>query len=284
VSPAARRDEADRPETPSAEEISAFRERVRAYYEEHGRSMPWRETHDPYAILVSEVMLQQTQVSRVVPAYESFLDSFPDAAALGAAPLEVVLREWQGLGYNRRAVRLKQAAERLVDEHDGHVPCDFDSLLALPGVGPTTAAGIMAFAWGEAYPYIETNVRAALLHDFVPQEDDVPDSRLVPIFEVTVDREDPRTWLYALMDYGAHLKATMPNPSRRSRHYARQSPFEGSRRQKRSKLLKAAMQGAQSPEELAEAAGIELAEADELLDELTAEGFLAREGGRVVIA
>ena len=246
--------------------------------------MPWRETDDAYPILVSEVMLQQTQVSRVLPAYERFLAAFPDPDALAATPLEVVLREWQGLGYNRRAVRLKQSAETIAAEHGGRVPRSYDELVALPGIGPTTAAGVMAFAYGEPHVYIETNVRAALLHDFFPKDDDVPDTRLVPAFEATMDRDDPRTWLYALMDYGAHLKRTMPNPSRRSRHYARQSQFEGSRRQKRSRLLRAVMDGIDTPDELACAVDLEPSEAEGILEELAAEGFLVREGDRIEIA
>jgi A/G-specific adenine glycosylase len=269
---------------PTAEEIAEFRDRVLTLHAENGRSMPWRETHDAYAILVSEVMLQQTQVPRVLPAYERFLAAFPDADALAAAPLEAVLREWQGLGYNRRAVRLKQAAETISADHAGEVPQDFDALVALPGIGPTTAAGVMAFAFGESHVYIETNVRAALLHDFFAAEDDVPDSRLVPVFEAVMDRDDPRTWLYALMDYGAHLKRTVPNPSRRSRHYAAQSPFEGSRRQKRSRLLRAVMDGATSPDELAASLDLEFVEVEEILSELAEEGFLVAEDGRYTVA
>jgi A/G-specific adenine glycosylase len=143
----------------------------------------------------------------------------------------------------------------------------------------------MTFAFGEPHVYIETNVRAALIHDFFAEEDDVPDTDLVPVFEAVLDRSDARTWFYALMDYGAHLKRTMPNPSRRSRHYARQSPFEGSRRQKRSLLLRATMA---TPGlvagQLAEAAGVEYALASELLDELADEGFLACDGGAYEIA
>jgi A/G-specific adenine glycosylase len=267
------------------ETATAFRRRVLDHYREHGRTMPWRETYDAYRILVSEVMLQQTQVSRVTGAYESFLELFPDSGTLAAAPLTEVLRAWQGLGYNRRAVRLKQAAERIAEEYDGRVPCDYQALLALPGVGPSTAAGVMTFACGEPHVYIETNVRAALLHDFFADEDDVPDSELVPVFEAVLDREDPRTWLYALMDYGSHLKRTMPNPSRRSRHHARQGPFEGSRRQKRSLLLRSvmAMPGSVSGE-IAESAGVGYEEAALLLDELADEGFLAREGDAYEIA
>lgn len=246
--------------------------------------MPWRETDDPYAILVSEVMLQQTQVPRVLPAYERFLAEFPTPDALAAAPLEAVLRNWQGLGYNRRAVRLKQAAEMIVERHGGEVPADFDMLLDLPGIGPTTAAGVSAFAFGQPHPYIETNVRAALLHDFFASEDDVPDSRLLPVFNQLIDGQDPRTWLYALMDYGAHLKRTVPNPSRRSRHYARQSKFEGSRRQKRSRLLRAVMDQPGTSDELAASLGMAYPDADEILAELAEEGFLVRDGDLYVVA
>lgn len=246
--------------------------------------MPWRETDDPYEILVSEVMLQQTQVPRVLPAYESFLAQFPTPDALAAAPLEAVLRNWQGLGYNRRAIRLKNAAEMIVERHGGRVPADYDALLELPGIGPTTAAGVLAFAFGEAHPYIETNVRAVLLHDFFPGEDDVPDSRLVSVFDQLIEGQDPRVWLYALMDYGVHLKRTVPNPSRRSRHYARQSKFEGSRRQKRSRLLRAVMEQPSTSDELAASLGMTYPDADEILAELAEEGFLIRDGDLYVVA
>ena len=259
------------------ETAAAFRRRVLDYYHDHGRTMPWRETYDAYRILVSEVMLQQTQVSRVTGSYESFLQLFPDVATLAGASLEEVLRAWQGLGYNRRAVRLKQAAEIIRDERGGVVPCDYDALVALPGIGPTTAAGVMTFACGEPHLYIETNVRAALIHDFFADEEDIPDTELVPVFEAVLDRSDPRTWLYALMDFGSHLKRTMPNPSRRSRHHTRQTPFEGSRRQRRSLLLRAVMAAPGSVSgELAEATDIGYEAASELLEELAGEGFLAR--------
>jgi len=268
----------------SSADIEDFRARVLARYSDNERPMPWRESDDAYEILVSEVMLQQTQVSRVLPVYERFLAAFPDPDALTAAPLEVVLREWQGLGYNRRAVRLKQAAEMISAEYGGCVPADYDALLALPGVGPTTAAGVMAFAFGEPHTYIETNVRAALLHDFFAEEDDVPDSSLAPVFTAVMDHDDPRTWLYALMDYGAHLKRTVPNPSRRSRHYARQSAFEGSHQQKRSRVLRSVMDGSVTSETVALELDLEHSLAEEILTELAAEGFLVREDGGFRIA
>jgi A/G-specific adenine glycosylase len=137
----------------SAEEVTAFRERVLGHYREHGRhDLPWRLTHDPYAVLVSEVMLQQTQVARVVPYFERWMEAFPTPDALAAAPLDAVLEHWQGLGYNRRAVALRRAAETIARDHGGEVPRDYDALLALPGVGPATASAVLAFAYGEARP------------------------------------------------------------------------------------------------------------------------------------
>lgn len=265
---------------PAPVEIAAFRRAVLDYYREHGRhDLPWRATTDPYEVLVSEVMLQQTQVPRVLPRYRAWLELFPTADALAAAPLEVVLEAWQGLGYNRRAIALKRAATIIAEECAGEFPRDEAALRALPGVGPATAAGVRAFAFGEPALYLETNVRAALLHHFFGDRGDVSDAEVRPLVLATLDASDPRTWYYALMDYGAHLKRTLPNPSRRSRHHARQSRFDGSRRQKRARLLRAVLAApGRSGAELASACEIELALAEELLSELVAEGFLALDG------
>ena len=203
--------------------------------------MPWRDTDDAYAVLVSEVMLQQTQVARVVPRFAEWMDAFPTLDALAAAPLGVVLERWQGLGYNRRAVALKRCAQEVVERFDGRLPDDPRALRGLPGIGPATAAAVVNYAYRIPAPFIETNVRAIFLHHFFADADDVPDRELMPIVEASWDREDPRGWGYALMDYGAWLKRQVPNPSRRSRHHTRQSPFEGSRRQKRARLLRSVM-------------------------------------------
>lgn len=264
-----------------------FRGRVWTHYREAGRhSLPWRLTRDPYAVLVSEVMLQQTQVPRVVPKYEEFLAEFPTVDALAAAPLEAVLRAWQGLGYNRRALWLKRAAEVLSERYRGQVPCDRAALEKLPGVGATTASGVLAFAFGLPAPYLETNVRAAYLHEFFPDAESVPDSAIMPLVEMTIDEDDPREWFYALLDYGYWLKRAYPNPSRRSAHHARQSPFEGSRRQKRARLLRAVLERPErSTDEIT--AALESCTAGEvvsLLEELEAEGFVVREGGGWVVA
>ncbi len=271
---------------PTAEETAAFRERVLGYHREHGRhDLPWRLTRDPYAVLVSEIMLQQTQVARVVGFFERWMEAFPTPDALAAAPLDTVLEHWQGLGYNRRAVALKRAAEAIARDHGGDVPHDYDGLLALPGVGPATAAAVLAFAFGEARPYIETNIRSVYLHEFCGDAADVPDNAILPLVEATLDRDDPRTWYYALMDYGVHLKRTLPNPSRRSRHHTRQSAFEGSHRQLRARLVRAVMAApGVTALDLAEETGADIAAVERALAELLAEGFFAEEDGRYRIA
>jgi A/G-specific adenine glycosylase len=266
------------PADPSPKSLSTFRAGVLAHYLAHGRTLPWRQTRDPYAVLVSEVMLQQTQVSRVEPRYAEFLATFPDFGALAAAPLAAVLESWSGLGYNRRALNLKRLAEMVVDEHAGRLPDDPVVLATFPGIGKATAAAIVTYAFGTFAPFIETNVRAVFLHHFFADADGVPDGELRPIVEATWDRYDPREWGYALMDYGTHLKRTLPNPSRRSRHHARQSRFEGSDRQARGAFLRALVRaGALEAHQLAEEARVDVARAQRLLEDLESEGFVARE-------
>ncbi len=257
-----------------------FRNLVLGHYGEAGRDLPWRRTEDPYAILVSEVMLQQTQVPRVVPKYEAFLRAFPDVGSLATASLADVLAAWSGLGYNRRAKALRTAAGIIVAEHGGRVPGTLEGLTALPGIGYATAAQILAFAFGIALPFIETNVRTVYLHEFFGDAVDVPDAAIMPLVEATLDRGDPRTWYYALMDYGTHLKATVPNPSRRSAHHTRQSRFEGSDRQLRGALLRElTARPGQNATELADATGFDPLRVEGILAALRAEGFLSEEDG-----
>lgn len=266
---------------PAPRVLSGFREAVWDHYRAHRREMPWRDVDDPYPVLVSEVMLQQTQVARVMDRYPAWMASFPTLEALAAAPLAAVLEQWQGLGYNRRALALKKTAEIAVERFGGTLPCDAAALRTLPGVGPTTASAVLDYAFRVPAPFIETNVRAVFLHHFFADADGVPDSALAGIVEATWDRDDPRGWGYALMDYGADLKRTVANPSRRSRHHTRQSAFEGSKRQKRARLLRAVLADPGGPAEAyAEAAGGDAADTLALLEELAAEGFLARDDGR----
>jgi len=257
-----------------------FCQTVRDYYAKHGRVLPWRETRDPYRILVSEIMLQQTQVPRVEPKYEAFVATFPDVGSLAEASLADVLATWQGLGYNRRAKSLQAAAAIIVAEHDSRVPRTLEGLIALPGIGHATAAQILAFAFDVPVPFIETNIRAVYLHHFFADQDEVPDSAIMPIVERTLDGDDPRSWYYALMDYGTWLKKECLNPSRRSKHHTTQSRFEGSRRQLRGRVLRALIDGAvRDVEQLAEVSRFSADETAEVVAALEAEGFLCREGG-----
>ncbi len=260
------------------------------------RDLPWRRTRDPYAIWLSEVMLQQTQVSRVDGRWQRWLERFPTVDALAAASASDVLEEWQGMGYNRRALALLHAAQQ-ISEAGGSFPADERSLRALPGIGPATAAGIRAFSFNLHAVYLETNVRAVFLHELFAEEEDVPDRDLLPLVDATCPPDggdgliDPRGWYYALLDYGAYLKKTLPNPSRRSRTYTRQSRFEGSNRQKRAALVRALLarrEGATTAELAADLSRSELAagrdalsEADVagLLDQLAKEGFCEWERG-----
>lgn len=230
-------------------ELRAFVEFVAKKGRELYRDLPWRRTYDPYAIWISEVMLQQTQVSRVDGRWQRWLERFPTVDALAAAAPSDVLEEWQGLGYNRRALSVHRAAQAISEAGDVF-PQDPKELVKLPGIGPATAAGIRAFAFNLHGVYLETNVRTVFLHELYPQAEGVPDSELVPLVELTCPASvanvadaaatelTPRSWYYALLDYGAYLKKTIPNPSRRSKSHVKQSRFEGSHRQKRAELLR----------------------------------------------
>lgn len=218
--------------------IEAFRQAIYERYDATPRPMPWRETRDPYHILVSEVMLQQTQVERVKNKYASFLDTFPTLADLAAAPLEQVLRTWQGLGYNRRAIALKRCAEEIISRYNGRFPETISELETLPGIGPYTARAVGAFAFGVAEALIETNIRTVFIHYFFQGTDKIHDRQIMPLVAATLDHDNPREWYYALMDYGMLLKQLHPNPNRRSSHHVRQSPFRGSNRELRSRILR----------------------------------------------
>jgi len=208
------------------------------YYKRHGRDLPWRRTRDPYHILVSEIMLQQTQVARVLTKYPLFLRRFPTVQSLARAPFADIMRVWQGMGYNRRALALKKLAEALVKEHGARVPAEREALKALPGIGEATSGAICAFAFNKPEVFIETNIRSVFIHHFFKDRAGVSDAQLLPLLTRALDRKNPRIWYSALMDYGVYLKEATGNPSRRSLHYHRQDSFEGSNRQIRGKILK----------------------------------------------
>ena len=218
--------------------ILEFQQMVLSYYNNYGREMAWRNTTDPYLILVSEIMLQQTQVERVKIKFPEFIAAFPDFASLAVAPLDKVLSVWQGMGYNRRAIALQKCAIRVMNEYDGILPADVDLLATFPGIGRATASSIAAFAFNLPVVFIETNIRRVFIHFFFSGTETVSDADLLPIVKKSLYKENPRIWYWALMDFGSALKKTVPNPNRRSAHYTRQAPFEGSDRKIRGAILK----------------------------------------------
>ena len=264
--------------------VAAFRDKIYAYYRDHARSFPWRETTDPYCILVSEIMLQQTQAERVAQKYGGFIARFPDFQALAGAELCSVLEAWQGLGYNRRAIALKETAKEVMKEHGGVLPGDVEGLVSLPGIGRYTAGAVLAFAHNLPVAFIETNIRRVFIHSFFSESERVRDSEILPLVEQTLDRENPRDWYYALMDYGAMLKTKLPNPNRKSAHYTRQAPFEGSNRQIRGKILKLLLSsGSLHENELIGKLNGDPSRVRTILREMVRDGFVRSDSGTVSI-
>jgi len=242
---------------PPVTDVIRFQKIILAWYRKHGRhDLPWRLPSDvsarasasvealakegaldPYKILVSEVMLQQTQIPRVIDKYREFLRTFPTVRALAAARVRDVLSCWQGLGYNRRALYLQRAAQQIMDQHQGIFPKTVAQLESLPGIGPYTARAVAVFSRNSPEILLETNIRRVMLHFFFPDQDRVPDSSLEPLLQKILYKKDPRAWYWALMDYGAGPLKKIMNPNRRSKHYSKQSKFEGSRRYVRAKVV-----------------------------------------------
>ncbi len=218
--------------------IDTFRSIILDYYAANKRILPWRETIIPYWVLLSEIMLQQTQVPRVLIKFAEFTARFPTLESLASATLPDVLSSWQGLGYNRRGKFLREAAVILVDKYNGTIPKSVELVDELPGIGHATASAIVTYTYNISTVFLETNVRRVLLHHFFQDRLDVPDTELIPIAAEAVDKSNPRDWYYALMDYGTFLAKTIENPNRRSKHYSVQSKFEGSIRQVRGALLR----------------------------------------------
>jgi A/G-specific adenine glycosylase len=232
---------------------------LKHFYKKEGRShLPWRKTRDPYKILVSELMLQQTQVARVIPKYKRFITVFPSFKVLAAAPLSKVLLEWQGLGYNRRAKFLHETAKIVTREFKGKFPKDPALIETLPGIGHYTARAVAAFAFNHSDVFIETNIRTVFTHHYFSENAEgsashkVDDKEILPLIERDLKKSKmaPRDFYAALMDYGSYLKVNGVRINTKSKHYTKQSKFEGSTRQKRAALLRAALKAGVSEIEL----------------------------------
>ncbi len=224
--------------------IKEFQHTILSWYRNNGRhNLPWRHTQDPYRILVSEIMLQQTQVDRVIEKYKEFLRTFPTAKKLARAPVDALLRTWKGLGYNRRALNLQRAAQMIVSDYAGSFPRRIEDIEKLPGVGPYTARAIATFAFRQPHVFIETNIRRIFISFFFHNRTAVSDEELKPFIQKALFKKDPYAWYSALMDYGALAMKDMPNPNKKSTQYVRQSRFEGSQRYARAKTLEFLLNG-----------------------------------------
>ena len=281
--------------------LASGRRALLEWYEPGRGSYPWRRTRDPYRVLVSEVMLQQTQASRVVPAYRSFVRRFPSVRTLADAPLREVVVAWDGLGYNRRAVALSEAAHLIVREHAGRVPQDIGALQDLPGVGPYTAAAVASIAFGLPVAAVDTNVRRVVARTIDGADGDgIGAARIRALAEAWLHRDDPGAWNQALMDLGREVCRPRPRceacPLRASCRFGelgrtpsgtrrRQLAFEGSFRQVRGAVVRVLRtDGSRSMEELADRAGTDPERLHKAVDRLAADGLVVVRGERVSLA
>lgn len=274
-------------------EVARLRPRLLAWYAETARPLPWRRTRDPYRILVSEVMLQQTQVSRVEPAYRAFLRRFPTVRALAAAAPAEVLTAWRGLGYNRRALNLHRAARAVVEHHGGTVPADLRRLVALPGVGDYTARAVLAFAYGVDAAPVDTNVARVLARAVAAEP--LSRARAQHLADAVLPRGRAAEWGNALMDLGAGVctaktprcgdcpvaavcawrRAGGADPAAADPSRSRpQAAFAGSDRFHRGRLVDALRRGPLTADRLADAAALDdEARLDALVGRLVDEGL-----------
>ena len=277
------------------------REALRAWYAPRRDAYPWRGSRDPYAVWVSEVMLQQTQASRVVPAFGSFLRRFPTVRALAAAHRSDVVREWGGLGYNGRAVWLSEAARVVVRDHGGRIPRDPVALRELPGVGPYTAAAVASLGFGEPVAVVDTNVRRVVSRVHLGIDGhEVPSKDAWGLAEGWLDEDDPVTWNQALMDLGREVCRPEPrcgvcplagicrfrrDGSAASRGPSRQGPFEGSTRQVRGAVVNALRSHPRlTPARLAAETGFPIDRVDAAVATLSVDGLVEVDAGHVRLA
>lgn len=272
-----------------------FATAVLDWYDANRRALPWRDIDDAYAVLVSEIMLQQTQVSRVIPLFEAFVDRWPTPTALAAAPRADVLRAWQGLGYNRRAVALHSAAQAIVERHDGRVPAELDALRALPGIGDYTARAVLAFAFGIDAAPVDTNIRRVLQRGITGHP--LSARQLQAAADAAVPHGSGRDWSAALMDLGARHCTSRPScaqcpvasacawggsgddPAAPSRPRTPAPAFVGSARYHRGRLMDALRAGRVARSAIADAAKLAVdGDVDALVGGLVSDGLAEWDG------
>lgn len=228
--------------------------------------------------MVSEIMLQQTQADRVVGYWQTFLAALPTPQSLAKADTATLLSLWQGLGYNRRALALGKTGVAIVKNFSGNVPKTEEDLRSLPGIGPYTAGAIRAFAYNQPGVFLETNIRTVYIHHFFADQEKVTDNDLLPIVAATTDQKNPREWYWALMDYGAYLKKTTGNATKRSKTYSKQKAFKGSDRQVRGRIIRILLSQQQTLEQLGESTGENRERLTGILGKMVQEGLVAQRG------
>ena len=223
--------------------------KILEHYALSGRhDLPWKKNHTCYRIIVSEIMLQQTQVTRVMPKYVEWMRRYPTLTTLRKSSLKEILVLWQGLGYQRRAKALYTLAQK-----NTTLPRTFEGLVLLDGIGVYTASAVMAFAYNTfSHPVLETNIRTALIEEFHQGETEIHDGLLYDDLvrlenNRSVQKVGARIWYYALMDYGAHLKQNKISHNKKSKHKSTATPYKGSMRQLRAKVLFSITKGLELP-------------------------------------
>lgn len=265
---------------PTPARIKKFQKLMWDFYRKEGRNMPWRHNDNLYHVMVSEIMLQQTQVKRVFHFYETFLTKFPTIANLANAPLKDVLLSWQGLGYNRRAKFLHEAAKMI---HTQGIPQTVESLQKLPGIGYNTACSTATFTYNIPVVFVETNIRTIMIYFFAHHKEMVSDKEVLSLVKQTLPKKNFREWYYALMDYGSFLKSRVSNPSRQSKHHQKQSKFEGSDRQIRGKIIKTLLTQEMTGATLAKKLAIPPMRLAEQIKNLTAEKMIVKKGKKYTL-
>ena len=260
----------------SQEEILRFQQKIFSFYQQNKRSLPWRETTDPYKILLSELMLQQTQVSRVVSYYEQWIARWPTLEALASASRAEVLKAWMGLGYNTRAVHLHKAAQKIVAEYEGDVNAAMKQYTEVPGVGRYTAHAVQIFSTNADLVTVDTNIRRIFIAEFHLPED-LSAQELWKIAAQCLPRGRSREWHNALMDYGA-LQQTAKKTG--IRPVSQQSSFEGSDRQIRAAVLRFLLSGPSSFEIIHQTLGGEQMRLRKILDKMVDEELLVQQDKR----